>query len=32
MSYRVDSEVGQLRQAIIHRPDLELKRLTVKEG
>ena len=28
MSYRVDSEVGQLRQAIIHRPDLELKRLT----
>lgn len=28
MTYRVDSEVGQLRQAIVHRPDLELKRLT----
>jgi arginine deiminase len=28
MSFRVDSEVGQLRQAIVHRPDLELKRLT----
>lgn len=28
MSYRVDSEVGRLRQAILHRPDLELKRLT----
>jgi arginine deiminase len=28
MSYHVDSEVGQLRQAIIHRPELELKRLT----
>src|SRR3546814_9183844 len=27
-SYRVDSEVGQLRQAIVHRPDLELRRLT----
>lgn len=26
--YRVDSEVGQLRQVILHRPDLELKRLT----
>ncbi|WP_121251465.1 arginine deiminase [Nocardioides ferulae] len=24
----VDSEVGRLRQAILHRPDLELKRLT----
>jgi arginine deiminase len=28
MTYRVDSEVGRLRQAIVHRPDLELKRLT----
>jgi arginine deiminase len=28
MSYHVDSEVGQLRQAIVHRPELELKRLT----
>ncbi len=28
MSFRVDSEVGQLRQAIVHRPALELKRLT----
>lgn len=28
MSFHVDSEVGQLRQAIVHRPDLELKRLT----
>jgi arginine deiminase len=27
-TYRVDSEVGQLRQAIIHRPGLELSRLT----
>jgi arginine deiminase len=26
--FRVDSEVGQLRQVILHRPDLELKRLT----
>lgn len=26
--YRVDSEVGVLRQVILHRPDLELKRLT----
>ena len=26
--YRVDSEVGRLRQVILHRPDLELKRLT----
>jgi arginine deiminase len=25
---RVDSEVGTLRQVIVHRPDLELKRLT----
>ncbi len=28
MVLHVDSEVGQLRQAILHRPDLELKRLT----
>jgi arginine deiminase len=28
MRLHVDSEVGQLRQAILHRPDLELKRLT----
>jgi arginine deiminase len=28
MTFRVDSEVGQLRQAIIHRPGLELSRLT----
>ncbi|GAA0936170.1 arginine deiminase [Pseudonocardia zijingensis] len=28
MSYRVDSEVGTLRQVIVHRPGLELKRLT----
>lgn len=28
MKLRVDSEVGRLRQAILHRPDLELKRLT----
>ena len=28
MAYHVDSEVGRLRQAILHRPDLELKRLT----
>ncbi|HEX5946770.1 MAG TPA: arginine deiminase [Acidimicrobiales bacterium] len=28
MSYHVDSEVGRLRQAIVHRPDVELKRLT----
>src|SRR3954447_12934232 len=26
--FRVDSEVGQLRQVILHRPGLELKRLT----
>jgi arginine deiminase len=26
--FHVDSEVGQLRQAIVHRPGLELKRLT----
>ncbi len=26
--YRVDSEVGQLRQVVLHRPGLELKRLT----
>ena len=28
MSFNVQSEVGQLRQAIIHRPGLELSRLT----
>jgi arginine deiminase len=28
MIFRVDSEVGQLRRAIIHRPGLELSRLT----
>ena len=28
MTFRVDSEVGQLRRAIIHRPGLELSRLT----
>jgi arginine deiminase len=28
MNFHVDSEVGTLRQAIVHRPDLELKRLT----
>ena len=28
MTLHVDSEVGLLRQAILHRPDLELKRLT----
>ncbi|MGZ5415635.1 MAG: arginine deiminase [Nocardioides sp.] len=28
MTLHVDSEVGQLRQAILHRPNLELKRLT----
>ena len=27
-TYHVDSEVGQLREAIIHRPGLELSRLT----
>lgn len=27
-SFRVDSEVGPLRQVILHRPGLELKRLT----
>jgi arginine deiminase len=26
--FRVDSEVGRLRQVILHRPELELKRLT----
>lgn len=26
--YHVDSEVGRLREVILHRPDLELKRLT----
>ena len=28
MTFHVDSEVGRLRQAILHRPDLELMRLT----
>ncbi|PRX92529.1 arginine deiminase [Allonocardiopsis opalescens] len=28
MPFQVDSEVGRLRQVIVHRPDLELKRLT----
>src|SRR5271165_3277564 len=28
MTFRVDSEIGPLRQAIIHRPGLELSRLT----
>lgn len=28
MTYHVDSEVGQLRQVILHRPGLELTRLT----
>ena len=28
MTLHVDSEVGLLKQAILHRPDLELKRLT----
>jgi arginine deiminase len=28
MSFRVDSEVGPLRQAIVHRPGLELSRLS----
>ncbi|HEX5968760.1 MAG TPA: arginine deiminase [Intrasporangium sp.] len=28
MELHVDSEVGRLRQVIVHRPDLELKRLT----
>ncbi|MFC6067205.1 arginine deiminase [Streptomyces ochraceiscleroticus] len=28
MGFHVDSEVGHLRRVILHRPDLELKRLT----
>ena len=28
MTLHVDSEVGRLRQVVLHRPDLELKRLT----
>jgi arginine deiminase len=28
MGFHVDSEVGRLRQVVLHRPDLELKRLT----
>ena len=27
-TFHVDSEVGRLRRAIVHRPDIELKRLT----
>lgn len=28
MTFHVDSEVGRLKQVILHRPDLEMKRLT----
>ena len=28
MTFHVDSEVGQLRQVIVHRPGLEMNRLT----
>ena len=28
MTFHVDSEVGRLRQVMLHRPDLELQRLT----
>ena len=28
MTFHVDSEVGQLKQAIVHRPGIELSRLT----
>jgi arginine deiminase len=28
MGFHVDSEVGRLRRVVLHRPDLELKRLT----
>ena len=28
MGFQVDSEAGRLRRVILHRPDLELKRLT----
>ena len=28
MTFHVDSEVGQLKQAIVHRPGIELARLT----
>ncbi|MCS0636900.1 arginine deiminase [Streptomyces sp. LP05-1] len=28
MTFHVDSETGRLRQVVLHRPDLELKRLT----
>ena len=28
MNFNVGSEIGQLRQAIVHRPGLELSRLT----
>ncbi|WP_436791855.1 hypothetical protein, partial [Yinghuangia sp. YIM S10712] len=28
MGFNVQSETGRLRQVILHRPDLELKRLT----
>jgi len=29
--FHVGSEVGRLRQVILHRPDLELKRLTPEQ-
>lgn len=28
MAFRVDSEIGRLRQVLVHRPDLEIQRLT----
>ena len=28
MTFHVDSEVGQLKQVVVHRPGLELSRLT----
>ena len=28
MTFHVDSEVGRLRQVIVHRPGLELRRIT----
>ena len=30
MDYFVGSEIGKLRKVIVHRPDLELRRLTPK--
>jgi len=27
-TFRVDSEIGRLRRVLLHRPDLELARLT----